>query len=123
MHFLELRFGLIDLSDRQEQFRAINPFRIRLRNAIVRVVCQRLEQVPVAVRREGTGEGLIDCRAQLQFVRVQDRWVIKAPLNDVDGVNDGRPGRRLPGLHRPLFARFQVNLPALVLQRDQPFEQ
>ena len=61
--------------------------------------------------------------AQARFVHVQHARIIEAPLNDVDGVNDGGFSRGFAGLHDALFARLQVDSAASVIQCHQTVEQ
>ena len=115
LQFVELRFGLFHLPNRQEQRRAINPFGIGIGLALLRVKGQRLEQVAVAVGGQRRGEGLSRIGAQAQLIGVHNRRVVQTPLNDIDGVDDRGFSRSFARFNDALLAGFQIQLPALAV--------
>ena len=114
LQFLELRFRLCDLPDREQHRSAIDSFRIRLRLPVLRILRECLEQIAAAIGGEGLGKRLLNVRAEPQVIRVHDAGIVEAPLDDVDRVNDRGFARRFARFHDAQLAGFQFQLPALV---------
>ena len=56
-----------------------------------------------------SGEQGLFVRVEVKFVHVQHAGIVEAPLNDVDGIDDRRPDRRLTGINHALLSAPELN--------------
>ena len=87
---VEEQLGLGDIPNGEQQRGEKHGFFRRSRLAAGRVVGQRLQQVPLAIRAEGFRQRAHGLVGQREFVRVQDAGIGGAPLHHVHDIDDGR---------------------------------
>ena len=84
---------------------------------------ERRQQVTGAIGGQRIREEIARGVGEFQFGGVDHGRVIQAPLNNVDGVEDGGFLRGAAGFHGALFAALEDEIALRVVQRHFAFEQ
>ena len=106
---IEEGFGLGNLADRQQERGKIDLFVVGRGYAIGRVSRRGAQQVTGAIGGKRVAQGGLFVGREFEFIEVEDAGVVKAPLDDVGGVNDCRPGWHLSKERDALFAAREAD--------------
>ena len=120
---LQIRLRLLHLPNREQQRRVIHAPGVGSGLMILRITAQGREQIAGTVCGQGIGErGLLDL-SQAQLIGIEHRGIIKTPLDDVDGMENGGFSRRLTRIHNALFAALKHEVAFGVIQGHFTFKQ
>ena len=78
---------------------------------------------PLRYAAQRRRQGVLQIGGQLQIVRVQNGRVVKGPLDDINGVEDGGFARGLPRSHGGLFAAGKLERTLLIGQIHRAVQQ
>ena len=119
----QIRFRSLHLPNREQHRRVIHAPGVRSGLMNLRITAQGREQIAGTVCGQGIGERALLDLSQAQLIGIEYGGIIKTPLDDIDGLENGGFSRSLTRIHNALFAALKHEVAFGVIQGHFAFKQ